>query len=177
MTKKNNTHGGGSQTNANGLAYELETSLDEFLKSEGYSIVDNEIFDTEAVKIGLSVQKYKLYSEFLKPNGINYIDYISKRLLPDDAFVNFLNKTIYIIEKKYQKQAGSVDEKLATCDFKVKEYKKLFKPLGYKVKYIYVLSNFFDNPKYDDVLDYIQSMNCDYLFNELTLDIIGLGDN
>ena len=80
----------------------------------------------------------------------------------------------FIIEKKYQARAGSVDEKLQTCDFKKKQYIKLFAPLNIKVEYYYVLNEWFDKPQYRDVFDYIQSVGCKYFivelpFNELNL--------
>jgi hypothetical protein len=51
------------------------------------------------------------------------------------------SKTLFIIEVKYQQVAGSVDEKLQTCDFKRKQYLKLVRSLELKVEYVYVLSN------------------------------------
>jgi hypothetical protein len=46
---------------------------------------------------------------------------------------------MYIIEIKYQETAGSVDEKLQTCDFKKKQYERLLRPLKLIVEYCYVL--------------------------------------
>lgn len=177
MPRAHNIFGGGAQTNANGLQFERDTSLDDALIAAGYSIKNNEVFDAEALLIGLSVQKNKLYNLFLEPNGIHYADYNSKKWLPDEAFINYINNTVYIIEKKYQRTEGSVDEKLPNCDFKKKEYEKLFNPLGFEVKFIYVLSEFFDKPKYDDVFEYIQNVDCEYYFNELPFQSIGLEED
>lgn len=80
-----------------------------------------------------------------------------------------VRETLFIIEVKYQQVAGSVDEKLQTCDFKRKQYLKLVAPLGLKVEYVYVLNDWFKQPQYKDVLDYIHSVNCHYKFNELPL--------
>jgi hypothetical protein len=85
-----------------------------------------------------------------------------------------VRETLFIIEVKYQQVAGSVDEKLQTCDFKRKQYVKLVAPLGLKVEYVYVLNDWFKNPSYKDVLDYINSVNCHYKFNELPLSWLGL---
>lgn len=177
MAIEHNTHGGGAQTNINGLQFERDTSLDDAFVTVGYSVKNYEIHDSEDLLIGLSVQKHKLYSEFLAKNGINYKDYNSKKWLPDEAFINYTNNTVYIIEKKYQKTEGSVDEKLPNCDFKKKEYEKLFHPLGYEVRFIYVLSSFFDKDKYNDFYDYITAVGCEYYFNELPFEAIGLEDN
>lgn len=76
--------------------------------------------------------------------------------------------------KKYQARSGSVDEKLQTCDFKKKQYTKLFKPLNIKVEYYYVLNDWFRKPEYEDVFEYIESVGCKYFIEELPLDEIGL---
>jgi hypothetical protein len=75
---------------------------------------------------------------------------------------------------KYQQGEGSVDEKLQTCDFKRKQYAKLVASLELKVEYVYVLSEWFNKPKYRDVLAYINSMNCHYKFGTIPLAWLGL---
>lgn len=174
MPRTHNIYGGGAQTNINGLQFERDTSLDEALINAGYNVENYEVYDSQNLLIGLSVQKHKLYSIFLENNGINYSDYNSKKWLPDEAFINYNNKTVYIIEKKYQSTAGSVDEKLPNCDFKKKEYEKLFHPLGYGVKFIYVLSDYYNKQKYADFFEYIKYVNCEYYFNELPFEALGL---
>ena len=42
------------------------------------------------------------------------------------------------------------------------------------VEYVYVLNDWFKDPSYKDVLDYINSVNCHYKFNELPLAWLGL---
>lgn len=73
MPRKINTHGGGARTNANGLAFEQQTSLNDALTAAGYTV-----FGVNVIKngqtIGLSLPKKKLYTEFLTPNGIDYRD-------------------------------------------------------------------------------------------------------
>ena len=75
---------------------------------------------------------------------------------------------------KFQKVAVSVDEKLQTCDFKKKQYRKLMAPLNIDVEYIYILNDWFKNPVYKDTLDYVISVDCRYYFNYLPLQKIGL---
>jgi hypothetical protein len=125
MPKIPNTHGGGANTNLNGLHFEQTTSLDEALKNAGYHVDEDkhEVY-RGTQQIGMSLPQKKLYTYFLNPRGINYKDYNSKEWHPDEAFVNFENSTVYIIEKKFQNCAGSVDEKLPGCHFKKMEYKK-----------------------------------------------------
>ena len=125
-------------------------------------------------KVAEAYKKYGLYKKLLIPNGINYETIISKKLLPDNAIYVILNKTLFIVEIKYQEVAWSVDEKLQTCDFKLKQYKKLFSPLNKEVKYYYLLDEWFLNSNYKDVLDYIISVGCYYRFNYIPLKEFGL---
>ncbi|MBE5969209.1 MAG: hypothetical protein E7242_03150 [Lachnospiraceae bacterium] len=173
MSRKANIYGGGAQTNANGLLFEQTTSLNDALRSAGYYLNGCDVF-IDNKHIGKSVPQQKVYTEFLSPMGIDYRNYNSKQWRPDECFINFSNKTAYIIEKKFQNTVGSVDEKLPGCDFKKKEYIKLFTPLGYKVEYIYVFNDWFKDRKYKDVLDYIAESNCIICFNEIPVNILGL---
>ncbi|OLQ25711.1 hypothetical protein BJF71_01770 [Helicobacter pylori] len=97
--------------------------------------------------------------------------------MPNNAIFVPSNNTFFILEIKYQGTGGSVDEKLQTYDFKLKQYKKLFKSLECKVEFIYILSERFEELKYKDALDYIQSVNCQYYIGgikDLPLNKIGL---
>ena len=55
-----------------------------------------------------------------------------------------------------------------------KQYQKLMAQLNIDVEYIYLLSNWFKNPKYKDVLDYIISVRCQYYFEYIPLTKLGL---
>jgi hypothetical protein len=170
-----NKFGGGARTNEVGLKFEQETSLADALCKASVKGVDLDPVDFEkkpGERIGYLAGKGKLYKRFLKHHNIKSV--VSKKLLPDEAFINEVEKILYVIEKKFQHRAGSVDEKLQTCDFKLKQYKKLAKLNGYDVKYIYLLSDWFKHEQYRDVLDYIKSVGCFYYFNEIPLDFLGL---
>ena len=114
------------------------------------------------------------YNKFLKSLGINWERKLSKRLLPDSGIINLITKSVFIIEKKFQNSAGSVDEKLQTCDFKLKQYKKLLEDTSYTVGFIYYLSEWFRKEEYNDVKQYILSVGCKYYFDTLPLSAIGL---
>jgi hypothetical protein len=167
--------GGNTQT---GIRFENETDLLIFLdkKVAGYSVkksnIGHDIFYNE-VKVALSFRKYELY-KYLESQGIDWKKHLSKKLLPDDAIYVIKENTLFIIEVKFQQVGGSVDEKLQTCDFKLKQYKKLFSELNYNVEYIYVLCDWFKDEKYKDTLDYIISVNCKYYFEYLPFHEIGL---
>ncbi len=168
-----NTHGGGANTNYFGLQFEQDTSLNNALINDGFEVNGIEVYYGNEV-VGYSIPKYELYNFFNHIKGDLYLRYISKRLLPDEAFFNCRNNTLYIIEKKFQHSSESVDEKLQTCDFKLWEYWKMFSPIGIDVKYIYVLNDWFTQRMYDDVKQYITNHGCYYFFNEIPLDALGL---
>lgn len=170
-----NTHGGGANTNRNGLRFEQETDLYEALTNIGFSISErNVVYDQNGHCLGIIAPKKQLYKLILEPEGIDWRNYISKLLLPDEALLNLTNNTVYIIEKKFQNGSGSVDEKLQTCDFKKKQYQKLFYDTNYRVEYIYVCNNWFQQECYRDVHDYIYSVGCHIFFNEIPLDFLEL---
>ena len=93
---------------------------------------------------------------------------LTKALEPDEAYLDIENSTLTIFEKKTQNTNGSVDEKLQTCDFKLRQYKKVAKEIGIdNVYYIFILDSYFKNPYYYDTLQYIKSVEgCDYFFYE-----------
>ena len=171
-----NTHGGGARTNANGLEFEQITSLAEALRNAGYIVTNNmtSVMDSHEKVLGLLAPKAHLYKRILEPIGIDWKDYISKQLLPDEALLNNSNDTVYIIEKKFQHGGGSVDEKLQTCAFKKWEYEKLFSDTDYNVEYIYVCNDWFSQPCYADVHEYINMVGCHIFFNEIPLDFLEL---
>ena len=59
-----------------------------------------------------------------------------------------------IAEIKNQSKSGSVDEKLETGPYKLDYYKEIFNKYNYKVYYIYILNNFFNNIRYNRIIDY-----------------------
>lgn len=164
---------GGANTKT-GLYFEGKVDFLTFIKSQkNYSIKGNAIFYNNK-EVAMSFKKYGLY-KYLEENGISYKKIISKKLLPDDVIFVITNNTFFILEIKFQEVAGSTDEKLQTCDFKIKQYRKLLAQLNVEVQYIYILSDWFKKPGYKDVLDYIISINgCSYYFNYLPLQKIGL---
>ena len=95
-------------------------------------------------------------------------------LFPYTTLFRSVKDTLFLVEMKFQYVAGSVDEKLQTCDFKKRQYTRLLKPAGIKAEYIYVLNDWFKKPEYKDVLDYIKTVGCHYYFNEIPLNVIGL---
>lgn len=167
---------GGGNTKT-GLLFEEETDLLQLLAAtEGYEVVSATIGKSilyNQVEVAQCYRKHDLY-KFLELNKVDWRSLISKKLLPDDALYVVHNNTLFVIEVKFQNVAGSVDEKLQTCDFKKRQYQKLFSRLNIEVEYVYVLSAWFEKPEYKDVLDYIHSVKCQYYFGYLPLQKLGL---
>ncbi len=172
---------GGANTKT-GLHFEERTDfLTLIQKQKGYVVKISQDKESPINKIfynnkqvGITFKKHGLY-KYLTEKGIDYTKFISKKILPDDAIFVIANNTLFILEVKFQEVAGSTDEKLQTCDFKIKQYKKLLSQLNVEVQYIYILNDWFKKPEYKDVLDYIISINgCSYYFNFLPLQKLGL---
>ena len=164
---------GGANTQT-GLEFEKEVDFQDLLAAiNGYEVkpiigkAGKGVF-FKGELIARCFRKHDFY-QFLEEYKVNWKNILSKRLLPDDALLIIVRETLFIIEVKYQKVAGSVDEKLQTCDFKRKQYQKLVMSIDLKVEYVYVLNDWFKKPEYKDVLEYINSMNCHYKFNKLPL--------
>jgi len=175
------TGGIGGANTLTGLDFEREVDFHVLLAAmPGYDIkiipgkAGKGVFFKGAL-VARCFRKHDFY-RFLDESGVEWKPNISARLVPDDALLVIVRETLFIIEVKYQQGQGSVDEKLQTCDFKRKTYQKLVRTIGLKVEYVYVLNDWFKKPKYKDVLDYIESVNCHYRFGSLPLAWLGLPD-
>lgn len=171
-----NTAGGGAQTNINGLLFEDFTALHNLLPliSGGTFQIRN----TQLFINGVQQEKFRYLSKgqfrhFLSQmhpelaarivNGSIW----SKELRPDQVMI--IGNTINILEAKTQNTTGSVDEKLQTCDFKKKQFERLFEPI-YRVEYVYLLDDWFLDEKYRDVKAYINASGCRYFFARQSYD-------
>ena len=117
------TGGIGGEKTLTGLNFESKVDLQKLLERiPGYRI------GTLPGKAGVGVfyegklvarcfRKHDFY-RFLEESNIDWSKMLSRKLLPDDAMLVIVRETLFVIEVKYQQVAGSVDEKLQTCDFK-----------------------------------------------------------
>lgn len=165
--------GKGGGNTITGLRYECKVDLAEFISAQdGYEVKgENVLYEGNCVA---HVYKKHAFYRFLKQKGVDWRKHISRQLIPDNAIYVIVNNTMHILEVKTQERPGSVDEKLQTCDFKKKQYQKLLYALNMDVRYIYILDDWFRQPKYKDVLDYIISVGCQYYFNYVPLFQLGL---
>lgn len=176
------TGGQGGARTQTGLRYEREVDTQKLLAAKPhYSIktipgkAGQGVFYKDEL-VARCFRKREFYG-FLDEYQIEWKTKISRIILPDDALLVIVRETLFIIEVKWQQVEGSVDEKLQTCDFKRKQYQRLVAGIGLKVEYVYVLSDWFRDPKYRDVLEYINSVNCHYRFGSLPLAWLGLPDS
>ncbi|MFI3230708.1 MAG: PD-(D/E)XK nuclease superfamily protein [bacterium] len=166
----NGKGGGNTRT---GLVFEGQTDLSSFLAEQnGYEVKNGKVYYLNK-EVALVLKKHKFY-KYLESVGVDWKTILSRQLLPDDSIYVIINNTMFIVECKFQQVEGSVDEKLQTCDFKKKQYQRLLSGLNINVEYVYLLSDWFKNPKYKDVLDYIISVNCKYYFEYIPLTFFGL---
>lgn len=167
---RNGKGGGNTKT---GLVFEGKTDLATFIATQdGYEVKGSHVW-YEGEEVARIFKKHAFY-KFLEELEIDWSGILSKKLLPDDSIFVVINNTMFIIECKFQQVAGSVDEKLQTCDFKKKQYQRLLSKANIDVEYMYLLSDWFRDKKYKDTLDYIHSMRCQYYFEYIPLAKLGL---
>jgi hypothetical protein len=116
MPRQANRFGGGANTNRNGLHFEQTTSLNTALQNAGFIIANHfEVYDRNQL-LGYSINQDEFSTIFLRRNGINDRAINSKRWNPDEAFINEIDKTVYIIEKKFQHTRACL-KNILSCSF------------------------------------------------------------
>jgi hypothetical protein len=163
---------GGANTNLTGLEFERNTSLEEALRAANFEVETFRV-SKDGIYVGELLGKSRLY-KFLEAKDIDWRSRVSSKLLPDDALFALRTKKLTVIEKKWQEVQGSVDEKLQTCGFKMRQYRNLVEGLDIKVQFVYLLNDWFTQPKYADVLAYIRESGADYHFKSVPLELLDL---
>lgn len=154
------SHGGGSNTNKNGLAYEELTELTdkitivkEYKTSSQIKFNNNERTFTKTKQANLfKCMDGKINTSIAKGHGCRN---------PDECYIDEEFKNIFIIEKKFQQCAGSVCEKVQTPDFKVWQYSRTFP--DYNIVYLYCLSDWFKQNCIAE-LEYLDYKNITYFW-------------
>ena len=166
--------GKGGHLTKSGLKFESRVDLKSlFVKLKCYSVKGNELFFKDQL-VAQMYQKHDFYKHFLSNLNVDWKKKISKKLLPDDSIFIISKKTIFIVEVKFQKVNGSVDQDLQTCRFKKQQYVKLLNESEIDVEYVYILSNDFKKLRYKDILKYIHEVGCYYFFEQIPLNFFGL---
>ena len=184
----------GSKASLNGQSFELRSGLkitklhskyylDEMNGNDaGFIIFEGsksicEAYPKDKLEIYLNKNgiKRKCYDdeeEIYLGNGILNIETIK----PDNCIINNLTKTAYIIEQKFQCKKGSVDEKIRTYDYRQRYFNLIFSLLGYKLKLIYILNDWYKKSKYRLVRKFMIEDGVDIYYNELPPHAIGLDE-
>jgi hypothetical protein len=164
---------GGRKTYETGLKFERDTSLEEALVAADFRVDNFKVYEPAGGLIAELAPKFQLY-KFLEARDVAWQERLSKRLLPDEAIYSFGGHRLSIIEKKWQEVEGSVDEKLQTVGFKIRQYNRLVDGTGMEIKFIYLLNDWFSKPGYADVLEYIKECGADYHFLSVPLEELEL---
>src|SRR3989344_8245982 len=102
------TGGKGGGNTLTGRNFEKEKDiLDLLSKTPGYSVKEN-IISYKGKEVARSYRKNGLY-KFLESQGVHHSEIFSKKLLPDEALYVIVNNTMFVLEIKFQKVAGSMD--------------------------------------------------------------------
>lgn len=147
-----------------GLIYE-GGSVRGFLceKHDFYNFMSQLLLEGQYSKTDQLVEKTRLQS------------ILSKNMLPDMAFFDYVKRTIVIVEMKTQTSGGSVDEKLETVHFKRQQYERLAEAVNFRhVRFNWALDAKFAEPTYDDVKRYLLKMNSYYEVGTVSLDLLCL---
>jgi len=172
---------GGAKTAKSGSEFEalsddkllkaLETSGFEQILLLGLNSSGNGVHGLSMERAGCKIDifyKAGIYKYFFEPRKINAREIFSARLEPDSAIYSHRKKVLTIIEKKQQTGAGSVAEKLQTCDYKRYYYETLLKGTGVKLEIIWLLGSYFYDNKSGlaSVFEYMESKGSKYIFGE-----------
>lgn len=175
---------GGANTNRNGIPFEKKTDFSQMISSlRDYRIEEIDFKDKKKSKayevyrndkiIGRIMSKHRFYN-FLADENIESTN--SKGWLPDEAFINFENHTVYIIEKKWQEVKGSVDEKLLGLGNKRRLYQRLLDKAEnpYPVQFVFVGNDFFLNEEHKDVLEMLRGDGVTIMIDKIDMKFFGL---
>ena len=158
--KNKGTGAGGSNTNKNGIPYEVMTDLDDRITiievkkfSSTIKFNGNEKIFTKTKQANLFKCMINEISEDIeKAHGCKN---------PDECYIDKESKNMFIIEKKFQQCSGSVCEKIQTPDFKIWQYSRMFP--DYNIVYIYCLSEWFKKNCVAE-LEYLDFKNISYFW-------------
>lgn len=165
--KNRGTGAGGANTNVSGLSFEEQFNINNMVIAEGYHLKEigaskgrsgfSEVWEGNKL-VGYCGRQHKLYAALsLVDSSINkeYVKSIfSKKMNPDGFIITLHPKQLIILELKNQNKEGSVDEKIQSGPFKLSMFEKLLGPKGFSCSYQYILSEWYQKPKYRNLKEY-----------------------
>lgn len=177
---------GGANTNKSGLPFEKDKAFSSYVSMlNGYRIelMENPKKSATAAYrvyredklIGKIVPKARFY-EFLQ-DELKITITNSKKWQPDEAFIHYESMTVYIVEKKYQKGAGSVDEKILGFGNKRRLYQRLLDQVSptYSVNFVFIgNSEYWGNDKFKDSFEMLRRDGIKIMLDEYDMKYFGL---
>jgi hypothetical protein len=147
---------GGANTQT-GTVFEINTDLRTNLINAGIDLTEITF-----------LQKWD-FIYFMREHKIEVSEVFGKNFLPDEAFI--YHNHLFVIEKKYQKVSGSVDEKIQTGPYKKLVYETCAELAGLNgATYIYLLCSNFNNPKYTKhQIPYLRDNNIPVYFDNFPI--------
>ena len=174
---------GGANTRT-GAAYEKNTDLVENFQHNGLKVVPcktidgvNEVHDNDTL-VGYHGKQASLYA-YLDSLHVSYAGVNAVKYRPDEWFYNITAKEWTIVEKKNQDGNGSTIQKLFGTGGFLFCYRRVIDKMNdpeQKVKIIYQLSSWHDNPKHRDYFDYWKSENINWYFTDIPMSEFGLNN-
>lgn len=193
MSKKINkgTGAGGAQTNINGINFEQDIYLYNWIEKSGYQLIsqgqatdrtqlfkiykNNEFYGWYGRQGKIYVALMEMFPAKLTNEHIKNI--LSKKIHPDAFILSKKNLKLTIFEKKWQQSSGSVDEKIQTAPFKLEMFNKLLRGLKLEISYQYILSGWFKNEEYRNVKEYYKdNKNINTWVYEENLDMLNIDE-
>lgn len=179
--KKGGTGGGHTAYKGSSFEFIVNEKLLKDLYEVGYSeIATHKLGGAKGPIHGRTLQNqfgdtielyYKsgIYRLFFEPRGIDYRNLFSARLEPDIAIFSKQKQTLTIVEIKQMTAAGSVAEKLQTCDYKRYYYENLSRPLSINIAISWVLGEYFKlkENQFQSVYEYMLSKGSKYHYGSL----------
>ena len=180
---------GGAHTAKKGSDFEnsSDSELISALQSSGYELILQKTLSkgagsTQTLTLSNGANEidifYKagIYKHFFDKLDIDARKIFSARLEPDSAIYSHKNRTLTIIEKKQQTGAGSVAEKLQTCDYKRFYYEKLLEGTEIKLEIVWLLGQYFldQRKNLQSVFEYMESKGSKYYFLSIPVEELAI---
>jgi len=136
------TGSGGANTNANGLPYEEQLSLETEYVVQETNTNHKVITFNHSDRRFITGKKTKFHENMRQlSNQLNDLQLLHGTKQPDQWFIDTERRKVYIIETKSQKGSGSTDEKLQTAFIKRRRLQKTYP--DYDIHYTYALREWF----------------------------------
>jgi hypothetical protein len=142
ITSKNRgTGAGGSNTNKNGLSYEELTDIKEKCNVKREIDKNTKIVTFDEDDREFVITKQNGFNTYMSTKIRKDIKALHGAKRPDEVIIDEKNKTIFILEKKFQQSSGSKCECIQAYFPKIRNYQKRIP--DYKIVYVYCLSEWF----------------------------------